>query len=194
MYVRGGGIIHMGIARDFWERMQRSIEQEIGESSPLNRDTAMVAYMLMVLGWVEHRRFSQELAVHGLTVPQFFTLVTIHRCGVEHEGSCTMGVLANETQQCSATMTGIIDRLLKMGLVERCRAEKDRRSVLVKLTEAGVQVLRQTRAKRLEQLRNMLSHFAEEDRHRLIETLKAYTASSQAGLPAEEIPVVCPVS
>ena len=89
--------------------------------------------LMIKMAWDEYRRFSQTLSTHHLTFPQFHTLITIKK----NEVKCTMGLLADKTKQVSATMTGIIDRLVEQGLVERWRHPEDRRKVLVRLTEAG---------------------------------------------------------
>ena len=92
---------------------------------------------LMHLNWLQHRRFAQEISDLKLTVPQFFTLSTLESLG----GTASMGDLARSTYQVSATMTGIIDRLVRDGLVERRRAETDRRSVVVAIAPAGQELV-----------------------------------------------------
>jgi len=47
-------------------------------------------------------------------------------------------ILGKKLQITSATMTGILDRLEKMGLVERRRHPDDRRAILVCLTNQGL--------------------------------------------------------
>ena len=68
----------------------------------------------------------------GLTMPQMVTLLAIH-----DSGSCRMGVLAEVTQQSGGTLTGIVDRLIDDGLVERVRSAEDRRVIEVALTSRG---------------------------------------------------------
>jgi len=85
------------------------------EESLLEQDVETLQQLILRISWAEQRRFAQQLSNYGLTVPQFFALVAIWRHGQE----CPIGQLANATMQCSATMTGIIDRLAERGLVER---------------------------------------------------------------------------
>lgn len=94
-------------------------------------------HKLMQLNWLQHRRFAQELAELALTVPQFYTLNAL----VELGGTSTMGTLSKHVLQVSATMTGIIDRLVRDGLVQRSRSEDDRRAVHVEIMPAGRQVV-----------------------------------------------------
>jgi DNA-binding MarR family transcriptional regulator len=159
------------------------------EPDDLERDVAELAHQIMMLGWLERRHFSQELSGHSLTVPQFFTLVTIHR----FEKGCTMGMLADETHQCSATMTGIVDRLLKMKLVQRARDENDRRVVLVKLTEAGRAILKKARDERLQRLRTVMKRLDPVRRGHAIQAFKMYVSLTEEELRAEEAvsPAAC---
>lgn len=89
------------------------------------------------LMWVATRHFSQWIQTFGLTHPQFFTLSSL-AC---HKEPCTMRDLTDVTFQDPPTMTGIIDRLVKIKLVERTRSETDRRVVLVQATQAGVDLV-----------------------------------------------------
>ena len=94
---------------------------------------------LLRLNWLQYRRFAQQIADLNLTVPQFFTLSTLVSLG----GRTTMGVLSRETHQVSATMTGIVDRLVRDDLVERDRGLDDRRAVIVSITPEGQALVEQ---------------------------------------------------
>jgi DNA-binding MarR family transcriptional regulator len=49
----------------------------------------------------------------------------------------SMSSLATACKVSTAAVTGIIDRMERLGLVERYRPPEDRRAVYVRLTEAG---------------------------------------------------------
>lgn len=68
----------------------------------------------------------------SLTVPQ---LVSLRQLLIK--GPRPMGQLANEVFLSKATLTGIIDRLEKKGLVKRERSTEDRRKILIALTQQG---------------------------------------------------------
>lgn len=91
------------------------------------------------LMWIHKRDFSQRLQAFGLTQPQFITLATL----VHHKNPCAMRDLTEATLQDPPTMTGIIDRLVKMKLVRRMRSETDRRVVLVQTNERGHEIFKQ---------------------------------------------------
>ena len=86
------------------------------------------------LMWVAMRQLTQLLQPFGLTFPQYVVLAALSA----HQQSCTMRDLTSATFEDPPTMTGIVDRLVKMGLVKRARSETDRRVVLVQATETGM--------------------------------------------------------
>jgi DNA-binding MarR family transcriptional regulator len=73
----------------------------------------------------------------GLTAPQIILLKTIR-----DQGEMTIGGLAGTINLSQATVTTIIDRLEKRGLVERARSSTDKRKVYALLTDAGHEVLK----------------------------------------------------
>jgi DNA-binding MarR family transcriptional regulator len=84
--------------------------------------------------WVATRQLTRTLQPFGLTPPQYFVLGVL----TAHRQACPMRDLISVTIGDPPTMTGIIDRLVKMKLVERTRIETDRRLVLVQATPSGI--------------------------------------------------------
>lgn len=68
----------------------------------------------------------------GLTYPQFDVLATLG-----FDDGVTLGCIAEKTLITKSSLTGIVDRLEKKGLVERRTSERDRRCVLAHLTPQG---------------------------------------------------------
>src|SRR5699024_7850376 len=79
------------------------------------------------------RRLSKEA---GLTAPQLLVMQAIVR-----DDELTMGQVADAVSLSRATVTTILDRLEKRGLVERKRGEQDKRRVYAYLTTAGKELL-----------------------------------------------------
>ncbi len=73
----------------------------------------------------------------GSPGPQLAILQAASRLG---EGSST-GALARAVHLSGPTVTGILDRLARRGLVERARSGQDRRSVTITITPRGEEVL-----------------------------------------------------
>lgn len=74
------------------------------------------------------------LSKHDLLQGRWWVLILLMR---EENLSSTPSLLAEKTGVTRATMTGLIDSLEQGGLVVRIFDKADRRSVIVKLTEAG---------------------------------------------------------
>ncbi len=68
----------------------------------------------------------------SLSPVQLYLLKFLHNRGV-----CKSSDIAREFGVTLGAVTGLIDRLLKLGLVSRKRSEKDRRMVLIELTGKG---------------------------------------------------------
>ncbi|HEY9034939.1 MAG TPA: MarR family transcriptional regulator [Pseudomonadales bacterium] len=78
----------------------------------------------------------QLVKTSGLTAPQLLLLQAIR-----DKGAVTIGALAREISLSQATVTTILDRLEKRGLVARERSSTDKRKVHATLTEAGCEAL-----------------------------------------------------
>jgi DNA-binding MarR family transcriptional regulator len=73
-----------------------------------------------------------------LTLPQFDVLVQLARS----EAGMTPGELTRELLVTAGNVTGIVDRLASVGMVERCPVPEDRRAVRVRLTARGRRLMR----------------------------------------------------
>ncbi len=85
--------------------------------------------------YLESSRISRQ---YGLTGAQSALLRTLLS-----EGSMSSVDLSRQLYVTPSNITGIIDRLEKKGLVHRDRQPKDRRVVLIRLTEKGLELSRQ---------------------------------------------------
>jgi DNA-binding MarR family transcriptional regulator len=130
--------------------------------------------MFLHLMWQEKRRFAQELVDFQLTVPQFITLMAIKNI----EADCTMGRLAEATNQVSATVTGIVSRLVDHGWVKRGRLSGDRRAVVVRLTPKGYDVLDGVQQLKRARVQSMLAQFSLEEREQILAMLRRYVSLS----------------
>lgn len=77
--------------------------------------------------------YSRELMRRrNLTAPQLATLRRLQRKGPSSAGELARGIAVSQ-----ATVTGIVDRLEHKGLVTRSRDPRDRRRVVIDLTDAA---------------------------------------------------------
>lgn len=71
-----------------------------------------------------------------------------------------------------SAVTALINRLYKMGLVNRERQEKDRRQVWISITSKGLEVLKDVEDRRNLLLAVYLSHIPEGKRNQLLNLLQ----------------------
>ncbi|MCB9730587.1 MAG: winged helix DNA-binding protein [Deltaproteobacteria bacterium] len=92
------------------------------------------------------RRIVRRISAHskhlsremGLTVPQILCLKAIGELGT-HEPEVTVAMVAARVQLSAATVSRILDRLVRAGLVAAERRSRDRRRVCLSLTAEGRQ-------------------------------------------------------
>ncbi len=104
---------------------------------------------------VLQRRFllnlSKELSRGNVSFPQYFLL------GYLSQKKClTMSEIAKAMSHTTAAATGLIDRLEKMGFVQRAHASDDRRKVEVQITDRGQALVLQVREDMVDNLCKMM--------------------------------------
>ena len=89
---------------------------------------------------LQSKRLAKE---SGLTLPQIAVLRAIQE---SPENEQSVAAIGTRVQLSSPTVSGILDRLERAGLVVRERGSTDRRKVWLRLTAAGAEKLRGTPA------------------------------------------------
>jgi len=82
------------------------------------------------------RALEGVMSADGMTPPQAFSLKVLKEKGT----SCRMSDLAALRFHTPAAMTGTVDRLVRLGLVQRKSDANDRRVILLELTDRGLAV------------------------------------------------------
>jgi len=140
----------------------------IEDQDQRHQTIARIARVVVQLTWLGSKRSAQQLASYGLTAPQYFTLLSLsHR-----DEASPMHVLAEITHQDAATVTGIVDRLVRLGYVSRERGQQDRRKVFVTLQEAGRQVVEEVRQANYENWRRSFSALSRQDLDEMLRMLE----------------------
>jgi DNA-binding MarR family transcriptional regulator len=140
--------------------------------SQLDQDVAQLWTMLFAVVLDGEKRIAENLAEHGLTVPQFYVLKTLS----EHDGRMGIGQLARAHGLTNATMTGLVKRLEATDppLVVREANTTDRRAVYVVLTSAGWERFGAVQTSLLDQLRAVFSLIPADERRNLLDDLSRY--------------------
>jgi DNA-binding MarR family transcriptional regulator len=82
-------------------------------------------------------RLGAQLEALGVSEGKFFTLAVLY--GFEPEPS-TPAALARHTGVTRASMTAVLDQMVKVGWVSRVRSQADRRQIIVRLTPKGIRM------------------------------------------------------
>jgi DNA-binding MarR family transcriptional regulator len=78
-------------------------------------------------------RYRELLAPLGVTYPQYLVLLVLWETG-----TITVSALGTRLQLDSGTLSPLLQRLEKAGLIDRTRRSDDERSVQIALTSAGI--------------------------------------------------------
>jgi DNA-binding MarR family transcriptional regulator len=109
---------------------------------------------------------SSELNKGNVSFPQFFLLTYL-----SSEEYLTMSDIAKKMGHSTAAATGLVDRLEKLGYVERIHAAEDRRKIMVRITSKGVDLVGKMRKEIANDLAGILSSM-DDDQTQNMETTK----------------------
>jgi len=142
--------------------------------TPLSMENQIVAAIRRIMRAVDlhSRRLAEE---HELTGPQLATLQATARLG-----ESSTSALARAVHLSGPTVTGILDRLTKRGLVDRTRSGEDRRSITVRLTSDGEDVLAAAPSLLQDRFRQELARLEEWEQTTILATLQRIAAMMDA--------------
>jgi len=109
--------------------------------------------------------------VFGLTGPQVATLQTVARVG-----PTSVTALARNVHLSAGTVSGIVYRLERRGLVKRDRGDHDRRTVLISITADGRRLVDQAPSLLQDRFRGELERLEDWERHQMLSTLQRIAA------------------
>jgi MarR family transcriptional regulator, organic hydroperoxide resistance regulator len=129
-----------------------SVDQEI--KAEVDQVLEAVIYL-----YTESRRITKELAKRAdLTGPQL-TVVKL----LEGIGDLSLSELSERIRAQNSTVTGIIDRMEREGLVTRERSKEDRRVVYIKLSAKGRELAQGIPVEPMEIFRNALESLSAQE-------------------------------
>jgi DNA-binding MarR family transcriptional regulator len=115
----------------------------------------------------------------AMSKQELFTIMTVVRMK-----EATMGQLSENMNFPMSTATGIVDRLVKKGYMERGRSETDRRIVVISLTEKGKEFVAAVKEMIFSYIRRADEVLDDEEWETIIRIVGKVTAVLQK--PAEE--------
>ncbi|BDG31148.1 MarR family winged helix-turn-helix transcriptional regulator [Parageobacillus thermoglucosidasius] len=104
------------------------------------------------------QRGREILTQYPITPPQFVALQWLLE-----EGDLTIGELSNKMYLACSTITDLVDRMEKNGLVARVKDQHDRRVVRIHLLEEGERIIEEVIKKRQYDLARVLRSFSDEE-------------------------------
>jgi DNA-binding MarR family transcriptional regulator len=126
--------------------------------------------------YTESRRITKELARRAnLTGPQL-TVVKL----LETMGDLSLSDLSERIRAQNSTVTGIIDRMEREGLVTRARSTEDRRVVLIQLTAKGQALAEEIKVEPMEIFRSALESLSPQETRDLMKILTKIARRVQA--------------
>lgn len=135
--------------------------------SEIKDDVDAVVETIVYL-YTESRRLTKAMAArYGLTGPQL-TVVKM----LESIGDMSLSELSERIHAQNSTVTGIIDRMQREGLVMRSRSSRDRRVVRIRLTSKGRHLASDIPLQPAEILRDALESLSAEESAALLAILR----------------------
>ncbi len=146
------------------ESMQAGIERVAERMPAMPRDDILLVRLLMMSGNAVATELENLLRPHGLNESEFRTLVILFG---SPDGSASPGELCQFATQKPTNMTRITNDLLQRGLVTRRPSERDRRRVVLSITESGRRFARRLLPQLFVPVSATLADFSEQEKAEL---------------------------
>lgn len=136
------------------------------KSQQTYKHQAPLGYLIHEVARLMKRRFEEEAKTHGITLPQWRVLGQI----AIHEG-ITQVQIATATEIDPMTVSGVLDRLDKRGLIDRYADPTDSRAKLARLTAEGEALYATAKKVGLAMYESALEGVTEDEREAVISVL-----------------------
>lgn len=153
------------------------IEQWHAERPDLSEDVWPVGIVgrIFRLSRMLDRELKQFFAQHELDTAEYDVLATLRRSG--QPDGLTAGAFLKAALVTSGAVTNRIDRMEAKGLVERVRDTSDRRSVKIRLTERGTEIVDRITGLHLANEQRLLAALTPRQREELADGLRTLLES-----------------
>jgi DNA-binding MarR family transcriptional regulator len=127
-------------------------------ASPQSKDHAKLADFILFSQREFLLNLSRELNRDNISFAQFFLLSYL-----ASSKELTMTDIAKKMGHSTAAATGLVDRLEKLGYMERTHAVDDRRKVMVRVTSKGLDLVNRLRDELQSQIADAMSESSSSD-------------------------------
>lgn len=164
--------------------MPRSlIEREIRQSKPFASSAVIPLISVLRTANLIERQYNVLLERWGLTLQQFNVLSILR--GAEPDGHPMQEIGARLISE-TPGVTRLVDRLVIRGLISRASGTQDRRQVICRITQAGLDLLKELDAPLVAADNAVMDPLDEADRQRLVDLLDRIRAPLLSHSPGTE--------
>ncbi len=128
------------------------------QTSPQSKDHAKLADFILFSQREFLLNLSRELNRDNISFAQFFLLSYL-----ASSKDLTMTDIARKMSHSTAAATGLVDRLEKLGYMERTHAIDDRRKVMVRVTSKGLELVSRLRDELQSQIADAMTETSSND-------------------------------
>lgn len=154
------------------QTVSRKVE-EVEKGDDVTRIIRSIRKVIQGFSVYSKRQFRRS----GLTMPQLMTLRAIAKADAKE---VTAAYLSPRVQLSAATITGVLDRLERAGLVTRKRTSSDRRKVCLAVTAKGRKELDRLAVSFQDRFAAKLADLKEADRNAMLRSLETLTSLIEA--------------
>jgi DNA-binding MarR family transcriptional regulator len=125
-----------------------------------------------------------HFARFGISGSQWAVLRTLHRAAEEGEPALRLTDLGDRLLIRPPSVTGVVDRLVREGFIQRSTSTTDQRAKLVRLTRSGRDLVGRVLQRHSQQITDVLAALNDHERaqlHCLLEKLGAHLESKAKG-------------
>lgn len=131
----------------------------------IRKDAGKLADFIMFTQRSFLLNLSKELNKGSVSYAQFFLLGYL-----ANENFLTMTDISKKMGHSTAAATGLVDRLEKLGYVQRLHASEDRRKVMVQITRKGVELVERIREDIVGSLVTLMADLDDTEQDALLKT------------------------
>ena len=135
------------------------------QKQSVRKDASRLADFIMFTQRSFLLNLSKELNRGNVSFPQFFLLGYL-----ANEEFLTMTDISKKMGHSTAAATGLVDRLEKLGYVQRLHAQEDRRKVMVQITRKGIDLVDRIREEIVGSLVDLMEDLDKEEQEALLKT------------------------
>ena len=148
------------------QSLPTQLMQTVEESKQtIRKDASRLADFIMFTQRSFLLNLSKELNKGNVSFPQFFLLGYL-----ANEDFLTMTDISKKMGHSTAAATGLVDRLEKLGYVQRLHASDDRRKVMVQITRKGIDLVERIREEIVTSLVDLMDDLDKDDQEALLRT------------------------